>query len=153
MEIKDFKEITEKYLPTCEKIIKQNGSCSCIDCKECPFSKLNNIFEHDCKMKYRTHGLLHNEDKKLLNSAKKYIELYNCKDIKIDEKATVENFEIKSGVKYGLMLNKEEIGLFKDELNNIMENSNMLYKVTMAKYILEKIKKVESLTTFKRGAK
>lgn len=56
-------------------------------------------------------------------------------------------------IKDGLMLNKEEIGLLKDELNNIMENSNMLCKVTIAKYILEKIKKVESLTTFERDDK
>lgn len=51
-------------------------------------------------------------------------------------------------MKYSLVLTKDEIGLLKDELNSIMENSCFLAKVVTAKSILEQIKKVENITKF-----
>lgn len=49
-------------------------------------------------------------------------------------------------MKYSLVLTKDEIGLLKDELNSIMENSCFLAKIVTAKGILEQIKKVENIT-------
>lgn len=154
MEIKDFKKITEKHAESCQKLIKQNGSCASIICEYCPFYFENTVNGEGC-YQYTDHTseTLTENDKKLEINAMKFITIYNEKTVKLDEKATAENLKKESGIKYGLMLNKEEIGLLKDELNNIMENSNMLCKVTIAKYILEKIKRVESLTTFKKGVR
>lgn len=50
-------------------------------------------------------------------------------------------------MKYSLVLTKNEIGLLKDELNSIMENSCFLAKVVTAKGILERIKKL-NITNF-----
>ena len=154
MEIKDFKEMTEKHVENCHKLIKQKGNCAGITCEYCPFYFGNTVNGRGCyEYADQEYNPETEEDKILVKNSLEFIELYSNKNIKVDETATVENFEIKSGIEYGLMLNKEEIGLLKDELNNIMENSNMLSKVVIAKYILEKIKRLENLTTFKRGAK
>lgn len=46
-------------------------------------------------------------------------------------------------MKYSLVLTKDEIGLLKDELNSIVENSCFLAKIVTAKSILEQIKKLK----------
>ena len=79
MEIKNFKEMTEKHVEICKKIIEKEGFCYHITCSECPF-----FFEN--YFKFENKHLCGKGSKILVKSAKEFIELYNNKDIKADEK-------------------------------------------------------------------
>lgn len=61
--------------------------------------------------------------------------------------------EIKNGINYGLMLNKEEIDLIEDILNIFVGENKNDEELKSAENMLEKIEKLKNLTTFKRGAK
>lgn len=154
MEIKDFKEITEKHAESCQKLIKQNGSCAGVICEYCPFYFKNTVNGEGC-YQYTDHTseALTESDKKLEINAMKFITIYNEKTVKLDEKATAENFKKESGIKYGLMLNKEEIDLIEDVLNIFVGENKNDEELKNAENILEKIDKLKNLTTFKRGAK
>lgn len=61
--------------------------------------------------------------------------------------------EIKSGIEYGLMLNKEEIDLIEDILTIFVWENKNDEELKSAENMLEKIEKLKNLTTFKRGVK
>lgn len=61
--------------------------------------------------------------------------------------------EIKSGIEYELMLNKEEIDLIEDILNIFVWENKNDEDLKSAENMLEKIEKLKNLTTFKRGNK
>ena len=154
MEIKDFKEMTEKHIESCQKLIKQNGSCAGVICEHCPFYFENTVNGTGCYEYADQHyNPAIEKDELLTKNAKEFIELYNNRNIKVDEKATVENFEIKSGIEYGLMLNKEEIDLIEDILNIFVGENKNDEELKSAENMLEKIEKLKNLTTFKRGVK
>ncbi|MEQ3307275.1 hypothetical protein AAA294_07240 [Fusobacterium varium] len=154
MEIKDFKEMTKKHAESCQKLIKQNGSCTGVICEHCPFYFENTVNGVGCyEYTDQEYNPETEKDKILIKNSLKFIELYNSKNIKVDEKATVENFEIKSGIEYELMLNKEEIDLIEDILNIFVGENKNDEELKSAENILEKIDKLKNLTTFKRGAK
>lgn len=154
MEIKDFKKITEKHAESCQKLIKQNGSCAGVICEYCPFYFENTVNGEGC-YQYTDHTseVLTESDKKLEINAMKFITIYNEKTVKLDEKATAENLKKESGIKYGLMLNKEEIDLIEDILNIFVGENKNDEELKSAENMLEKIEKLKNLTTFKRGAK
>lgn len=87
MEIKDFKEMTEKHVEICKKIIEKEGFCYHITCSECPF-----FFEN--YFKFENEHLCGKGNKILVKSAKEFIELYNNKDIKVDEKRNSMNLDM-----------------------------------------------------------
>ncbi len=78
MKREDFREITEKHIESCKDIIKHNGACINIVCDECPFDGLNEIEYNSCGDKgYSTVGIGYDEeDKKLLQSAKEFLKLF-----------------------------------------------------------------------------
>lgn len=83
MEIKDFKEMTEKHVEICEKIIEKEGFCYPITCSECPF-----FFEN--YFKFEDEQLCGRRSEILFKSANEFIELYNNKNIKVDEKRNLD---------------------------------------------------------------
>lgn len=56
--------------------------------------------------------------------------------------------EIKSGIEYELMLNKEEINLIEDILTIFVGENKNEEDLKNAENILEKIEKLKNLTTF-----
>ena len=78
MKREDFREITEKHIESCKEIIKCNGVCANVNCNECPFDGLNEIEYNTCGDKgYSTVGISNEEeDKKLLQSAKEFLKLF-----------------------------------------------------------------------------
>lgn len=87
MEIKDFKEITEKHAESCQKLIKQKGNCAGITCEYCPFYFGNTVNGRGCyEYTDQEYNPETEEDKILAKNSLEFIELYNNKDIKADEK-------------------------------------------------------------------
>lgn len=155
MRITDFKQMTEKHVESCKKIIKINKSCKDITCDSCPFSHMNTVNGLSCVQFSSNYYDPRSKDDKLFESAKEFIELYNNKDVKIDESATVENFKKDSGIKYGLMLNEEELELTKYALciRKQTERYNNDEEIKTADGILEKIESLMNVATFKRSGK
>ncbi|WP_462350832.1 hypothetical protein [Fusobacterium varium] len=82
MKITDFKKMTERHVEICKKIIEKEGFCYPITCSECPF-----FFEN--YFKFEDEQLCGRRSEILFKSAKEFIELYNNKDIKVDEKRSI----------------------------------------------------------------
>lgn len=153
MKVTDFKEMTEKHVESCKKIIKINKSCKDITCNSCPFSHMNTVNGLSCVQFSSNYYDPRSRDEKLFESAKEFIELYNNKDVKIDETATVENFKKDSGIKYGLMLSSSEIDFIEDLLNVFVGENHGEEDLENAESVLKNIEKLKNLTTFKRGGR
>ncbi len=87
MEIKDFKEMSERHVKTCHKIIEEDGVCVGIKCENCPFYCFNSVEDRGCQQ----YG---ESNESFVKSAKEFIELYNSKDIKVDEKRNSVNLDM-----------------------------------------------------------
>lgn len=87
MKITDFKEMTEKHVEICKKIIEKEGFCYNITCSECPF-----FFEN--YFKFEDEQLCRRRSEILFKSANEFIELYNNKDIKVNEKRNRINLDM-----------------------------------------------------------
>lgn len=83
---------------------------------------------------------------------------YDDKEIKMIDEISWTNkkeieMEIKNGIEYELMLNKEEIDLIEDILNIFVGDNKNDEELKSAENMLEKIEKLKNLPTFKRGNK
>lgn len=120
MKREDFREITEKHIESCKEIIKCNGVCANVNCNECPFDGLNEIEYNTCGDKgYSTSGVNNTEeDKKLLQSAKEFLELFES-----DFKRTVDFVEIDDITKESIKIELEGI---RNELDRLFSHNRNL---------------------------
>ena len=84
MKREDFKEILPVHIESCKEIIKQEGECTGVDCKECPFTIFNSTNEKDCVQNdYAGKG-------QLAESAEEFIKLFE-KDFEPEETEVPDN--------------------------------------------------------------
>lgn len=118
MEIKDFKEMTENHVEICKKIIEKEGLCYTITCSECPF-----FFEN--YFKFEDEQLCERRSEILVKSAKEFIELYNNKDIKVNEKRNRINLDMNMfTMEFGKMIVPTD-----EHFNKVKEEYYELYNI------------------------
>lgn len=117
MKITDFKKMTERHVEICKKIIEKEGFCYPIICSECPF-----FFEN--YFKFEDEQLCGRRSEILFKSANEFIELYNNKDIKVDEKRNRINLDMNMfTMEFGKMEvpTNEHLKKVKEEFEELME--------------------------------
>lgn len=78
MKKEDFILISREHFESCETIIKHGGSCENVECENCPFTAKNSTLKiRSCCNKYSGEIAAENKDKKLLNSAEKFLKTFN----------------------------------------------------------------------------
>lgn len=138
MKRENFKEITEEYIKSARKLIKNKGKCEFVDCLDCPFHGLN-LKEGECTI-YTTPDIDPMEnDEKLLQSAKEFLEMRRETGALIGE-GTVAEDKIKSPNHYKLEgLNCETIDVVKARLGK--EGFKAFCIGNVIKYVLRAEKK------------
>lgn len=81
MRREDFKKILPVHLKTCRKLLAVQGKCwkADVECRECPFSQVNNARNKDgCWGRYSTvlAKQYDSEDKSLIASCEEFLELF-----------------------------------------------------------------------------
>ena len=77
MKKEEFKEMTYNHCVLCERIIEAKGKCRVIECIECPFHYKNMTNGDDCfQNEYAEDISMESEDEILVESCKKFIQLY-----------------------------------------------------------------------------
>lgn len=141
MKRENFKEITEKHIEAARKIVKLKGSCAGIECENCPFSEENSTLNiENCSDIYSLEDIgFGEEDEKLLQSAKEFLEMCERTGAVIGEGIVAED-KIKSPSHYRLEgLNCETIDVVKARLGK--EGFKAFCVGNVLKYVLRAEKK------------
>ena len=148
MKREDFKEITEEYIKTARKLVKNKGKCEFVDCLDCPFHGLN-LKEGECTI-YTTPDIDPIEnDEKLLQSAKEFLEMCERTGAVIGE-GTVAEDKVNSPKHYKLPgLNIESIDIIRAILGKYFK---WFCLGNIIKYILRAEKK-NGLEDYKKARK